>query len=196
MAKGNIVKPPVNDGIRVEIVVIDDDEVNPIFPVDDHNVGHEFISNPVDDSPPTFDKDVQPVPVVDLPVKGQTVETNFPTSYQAEGMIPPMFITCLLDNIRSMEGRVVEMSAHQDIVEAENLKLKEQLDADTKSLLCVKNHKNRLIQRVLKLQNENDKNEEKVRELNAQITLMQFKGPSHNSAKGVNIQVFSAHVNL
>ena len=67
---------------------------------------------------------------------------------------------------------MTEMSAHRDIVEAENLNLKEQLDAENKSLLRVKKHKNRLIRRVLKLQNENNKNEEKVRELNAQITLM------------------------
>ena len=125
MAKGNIVKPPVNDGICVENVMINNDERNPVFPVDDHNVGHEFISNPANDSPPAFDKDARPVPVVDLPVKGQTVETNLPSSYQAEGMIPPMFITCLLDKIRSMEGRVTEMSAHRDVVEAKNLKLKE-----------------------------------------------------------------------
>ena len=125
MAKGNIVKPPVNDGIRVETVMIDDDEINPVLPVDDHNVGHEFISNPADDNPPAFDKDVQPIPIGDLPVKGQTVETNLPSSYQVEGVIPPMFITCLLDKIRSMEGRVTEMSSHRDVVEAENLKLKE-----------------------------------------------------------------------
>ena len=81
-------------------------------------------------------------------------------------------------------------------MEAENLKLKEQLDADTKSLLRVEKHKNRLIRRVLKLQNENDKNEEKVRELNVQITLMQFKGPSQNPSSCVNIQVFNAPVNL
>ena len=60
----------------------------------------------------------------------------------------------------------------------------------------VKKHKNRLIRRVLKLQNENDRNEERVRELNAQVTLMQFKVKSSNPAKGVNIQVFNAPVNL
>ena len=63
-------------------------------------------------------------------------------------------------------------------------------------MLCVKKHKNRMIRRVLKLQNENVKNEEKVRELNAQITLMQFKGQSQNPLSGVNIQVFNAPVNL
>ena len=37
------------------------------------------------------------------------------------------------------------------------------------------------------LQNDNQKYEEKVRELNAQVTLMQFKGHSQNPANGVNI---------
>ena len=111
-------------------------------------------------------------------------------------MIPLMLITCLLDKIRSMEGRVTEMSAHRDVVEAENLKLKEQLGADNKSLLRIKKHKNRLIRRFLKLQNENVKNEEKVRELNAQITQMQFKGHLQSPSSGVNIQVFNAPVIL
>ena len=46
----------------------------------------------------------------------------------------------------------------------------------------------------MKLQRENQKNEEKVSELNAQVTLMQFKGHSQNPASGVNIQVFNAPV--
>ena len=74
--------------------------------------------------------------------------------------------------------------------------MKENIDSDIKSLLRLKKHKNRLIHRILKLQNENNKNEEKVRELNAQVTLMQFKGPSQNPSSGVNIQVFNAPVNL
>ena len=55
---------------------------------------------------------------------------------------------------------------------------------------------NKLIRRVLKLQNENDKNEEKVQELNAQVALMQFKGQSQSQSSGVNIQVFNAPVKL
>ena len=47
------------------------------------------------------------------------------------------------------------------------------------------------------MQDENDKKEEKVRELNAQIALMQFKvAPSPSHSSGVNIQVFNAPVNL
>ena len=81
MAKGNVVKSPVNDGVRDKTVVIDDEEYQPVLPVYNHNVGPESISNPVEGSPPTFDKDVGPDPVVDLPVKGKPVETNVLGSY-------------------------------------------------------------------------------------------------------------------
>ena len=60
----------------------------------------------------------------------------------------------------------------------------------------MRNHKNKLIRRVLKLQDENGKNDEKVRELNAQIALMQFRAPSPSQSSGVNIQVFNVPVNL
>ena len=94
-----------------------------------------------------FDKDIRVDPVVDPPAKGKTIETNVSGSYQVGDMIHPLFVNCLLDKIHSMEGRVIEMLAYREIVETENLKLKEQLDADNKSLL---RHKNRLIRRVLK----------------------------------------------
>ena len=196
MAKGNAVKSPVNDGVRVETIVIDDEEVDPVFPIDNHNVAHESISNPADDSLPTSTKDVRVDPIVDPPAKGKPIEANLSDSYQVGDMMHPMFVNCLLDKIHSMEGRVIEMLAYRDIVETVNLNLKEQLDAENKPLLRVKKHKNRLIRRVLKLQNETDKNEERVRELNAQVTLMYFKGQSSNPAKGINIQVFNAPVNL
>ena len=95
-----------------------------------------------------------------------------------------------------MEGEVIEVIADHDAIKAENVKLKEKVDLDDKYLLRLKNHKNRLIRRILKLQNENNKSEEKVRELNAQVTLMQFKGQSLNPTNGVNIQVFNAPINL
>ena len=62
-------------------------------------------------------------------------------------------------------------------------------------MLRLKKHKNSLIRRVMKLQHMNNRNEERVRELNAQVTLMQFKGHPMNPANGVNIQVFNAPVN-
>ena len=48
----------------------------------------------------------------------------------------------------------------------------------------------------MELQNDNQKNEEKMCELNAQVTLMQFKGHLQNPTNGVNIQVFNAPVKL
>ena len=49
---------------------------------------------------------------------------------------------------------------------------------------------------LMKLQTDNQKNEEKMHELNAQVTLMQFKCHSQNPANGVNIQVFNAPFKL
>ena len=88
------------------------------------------------------------------------------------------------------------MVAHRDAMKAENTRMKEKSDSDDKGLLRPKKHKNRLMRRVLKLQNESQKSEEKVHELNAQVTLMQFKGHSQNPVNGVNIQVFNAPMKL
>ena len=162
VAKGHHVKSPVSNSVHVETVVLDDEEQNPIFPDVGHGIEHEFISNPTDDPPPVFNKHLRVDTVVDPPAKGKTVETDLPRSYQAGDMIHPLFVNCLLDKIHRMEGRVTEILAYRDIVETENLKLKEQLDADNKSLMHVKKNKNRLIRRVLKLQNENSRNEERV----------------------------------
>ena len=91
-------------------------------------------------------------------------------------MMHPLFINCLLDKIRKMEERMNEVVANRDSMEADNLKLKEKVDLSDKHLVRLKNHKKKLITRVLKLQSENDKNEEKLRELNAQVALMKFRG--------------------
>ena len=74
--------------------------------------------------------------------------------------------------------------------------LKEKVDESSQHLLRLKNHKNKLIRMVLKLQDKNEKSEEKLCELNAQIALMQFKAPSPSQSSGFNIQVFNAPVNL
>ena len=95
-----------------------------------------------------------------------------------------------------MEERVNEVVENHDLMKADNVELKEKVVLSDKQLLCLKNHKNKLIRRVLKLQDENDKNEEKLRELNAQIALMQFKVQLPSQSSGVNIQVFNAPVNL
>ena len=111
-------------------------------------------------------------------------------------MIHPLFVNCLLDKMHRLEEEVTEMVTLRDAMNADNLRLKEKVDSDDKCVLCLKKHKNRLIHRVMKLQNDNQKNEVKVRELNAQVTLMQFKGHSQNPTNGVNIQVFNAPVKL
>ena len=91
---------------------------------------------------------------------------------------------------------MMEMVASTDSVKAENVRLQEKFDSADKSILHLKRHKNKLIQRILKLQHENCKNKEKVHELNAQVTLMQLKGHSQTPfsqipVTGVNIQVFN-----
>ena len=64
----------------------------------------------------------------------------------------PLFINCLLEKIRRMEERVTEIVSNRDVMEADNLKLKEKVDLSDKHLVRLKNHKNKLIRRVLKLQ--------------------------------------------
>jgi len=100
------------------------------------------------------------------------VHANSLGVYCVADMAHPLFINRLLDKIRSMEDRVGEMAVNRDLIKAENAMLKEKVNANDQQLLRLRNHKNKLIRRVLKLQDENDKNEEKVRELNAQIALM------------------------
>ena len=95
-----------------------------------------------------------------------------------------------------MEDKMNEIVASQGLLRADNVKLKTKVDVSDQHLLRLKNHKNKLIRRVLKLQDENAKSEEKLHELNAQIALMQFKAPSPSQSSGVNIQVFNAPVNL
>ena len=141
-------------------------------------------------------KNLQVDPVVDSPVKDKSVEANLPGFYRTGEMVHPLFVNCFLDKIHRLEKEVTDMAAHCGDIKAENLRMKEKVDSDDKCLLRLKNHKNRLIRRILKLQNENHKNEEKVHDLNAQVTLMQFKGHSQNPTNGVNIQVFNAPLKL
>ena len=142
------------------------------------------------------EKDAQEEHVIDRPFKAKSIETRSPVLHDVGDMMHPLFINCLLDKIRKMEERMNEVVANRDSMEADNLKLKEKVDLSDKHLVRLKNHKNKLIRRVLKLQTENDKNEEKIRELNAQVALMQFRGQSSSQSSGVNIQVFNAPVNL
>ena len=151
------------------------------------------------DSPSTVDKKVQKVLVdctSDSVVKEKPVKTTSAVSRGIGETIHPMFITCLLDKVRRMEDKMNEIVASRDLLRADNEGLKVKVDESNQHLVRLKNHKNKLIRRVLKLQDENEKSEEKLRELNAQIALMQFKAPSPSQPSGVNIQVFNAPVNL
>jgi len=108
----------------------------------------------------------------------------------------PLFISCLLDRVRRMEEKMNEIVASRDLLKVDNAGLKVKVDESNQHLSRLRNHKNKLIRRVLKLQDVNEKSEEKLRELNAQIALMQFKAPSPSQSSGVNIQVFNAPVGL
>ena len=74
-------------------------------------------------------------------------------------MMHPLFINCILDKIHRMEERVNEVAANHDLMKAVNFELKEKVVSRDKQLLRLKKHKNKLIRRVLKLQDDNDKNE-------------------------------------
>jgi len=116
--------------------------------------------------------------------------------HESSENIHPLFVNCLLDKVRRMEERIREVSASRDLLQIDNMGMKEKIDVSNKHLVRLKCHKNKLIRRVLKLQDANERNEEKLRELNAQIALMQFKTPSPSHSSGVNIQVFGAPVNI
>ena len=134
--------------------------------------------------------------MIDSVVNEKSVKTTSASSRGIGEAIHPMFVNCLLDKVRRMEEKMNEIVVSRDLLAIDNRGLKEKVDASDKHLLRLRNHKNKLIRRVLKLQNENERNEEKLRELNAQIALIQFKAPSPSQSSGVNIQVFNAPVNL
>ena len=196
MTKGQPVKTPMSDSAHIETVVIDDEAGDPSFPVNDQSVEHEFDLNHDHDNPPAIDKEIQVDPVIGHPTKEKHVKSSSPSSYGIDGMMHPLFVNCLLEKNCRMEERVSEVVANRGLMKADNVMLKEKVDVTDKQLLRLKNHKNKLTRRVLKLQNENEKNEEKLWELNAQIALMQFKTQSPSQSSGVNIQVFNAPVNL
>ena len=50
-----------------------------------------------------------------------------------------------------MELEIMEMVEHSDSMKAENISLKEKSDSTGKCILRLKRHKNKLIQRVMKL---------------------------------------------
>ena len=194
-SKVNVVKSPVENNKDIEMVVLDEEENRP---VSHHgpDLNHEPIIHHVENSPHVSDKNLQVDSVPDPPIKGKSVEVDLPGSYRMGEAIHPLFVNCLLDKIHRMEVEITEMVAYSDAMKTENVSLKAKSDLADKCILRLKRHKNKLIQRVMKLQHENRKNEERVPELNAQVTLMLLKGYSQapcsqSLATGVNIQVFN-----
>ena len=159
VSNGSTIKPSVNKNIDIQTIVLDDEEQNPVLPDDGCDIERESTSNPTDNSPHESDKNLQVDPVVDPPVKGKSVEANLPGSYRIGEMVHPLFVNCLLDKIHRMEGELTEMVTQYDVIKAESIKLKEKVDSDDKCVLRLKKHKNRLIRRILKFQNENHKSE-------------------------------------
>ena len=105
---------------------------------------------------PVFDKGVREDSVIDSPAKENPVGTSPPNFHYMGDMMHPLFINCFLDKIRRMEERVNEVVSNRDLMEANNMKLKEKVDLSDKHLVRLKNHKNKMIRRVLKLQSDND----------------------------------------
>ena len=89
-----------------------------------------------------------------------------------------------------------EIAANRDLMKSDNVVLQKKVEVSDQQIVRLRNHKNKLIRRVLKLLYENEKSEEKVCELNAQIALMQFRAPPPSPSSGINIQVFHAPVKL
>ena len=116
--------------------------------------------------------------VLDPQIKGKPAIGDPAGSYWISEAIHPLFVNCLLDKLRRMEIEIKELVALNDSVKAENTRLQENSDTADKCILRLKRHKNKLIRRVLKLQHTNHKNKERLHELNAQVALIQLKGPS------------------
>ena len=172
LAKVSVVKSSVSNNKDIETIVLDGKEVKFVLPDDGLDIDHEPIVNHADNSPHVSDTNPQVDPVVDPPIKGKSIEANLPRSCRIDEVMHPLFVNCLLDKIHRMEEGVTEMVGHGDSIKDENIILKEKSDLDDKGILPLKKHKNMLIRRVMKLQRENQKNEEKISELNSQVTLM------------------------
>ena len=80
-AKVSTVKPSVNNTIDIEIVVIDDEEGNPVLSSDGLDIDHEPVVNHADNISPVSDKNRQVDPMVDPPAKDKSVEANLPGPY-------------------------------------------------------------------------------------------------------------------
>ena len=103
LAKVSTVKSSVSKSINIEIVVIDDEEENPVSLNDGLDVDHEPVVNHANNSPHVSDENLQVHPVVDPPAKDKSTEANLPGFYRIGEMVHPLFVNCLLDKIHRME---------------------------------------------------------------------------------------------
>ena len=191
VAKANAVKPSVKDIKDIETIVLDDEEHGPISH-DCHDVDPEPVTHPIERNPHIPDMDPEMDSVSDPQIKGKAVEGSPAGSYRFNEAVHPLFVNRLLDKIRRMEIEMKEVVALNDSVKAENMKLQENSDSADKCILRLKRHKNMLIRKVQKFYRKNHRNKERIREMNAQVALMQLKGPSQVPfyqipANGVNI---------
>ena len=103
---------------------------------------------------PAVDKEVREVLVdhmADSIVKEKPVKITSTVLRGTGETIHPLFISCLLDKVRRMEDRMNEIVASRDLMKTDNVELRAKVDESGQQLLRLKNHKNKLIRRVLKL---------------------------------------------
>ena len=138
------------------------------------------------------DRDPKMDSMPDPQINSKPAEGDPAGSYRFNEAVHPLFVNRLLDKIRRMEIEIKEVVELNDSVKAENTRLQENSDSADKCILRLKRHKNMLIRKVQKFYRENHRNKERICELNAQVALMQLKGPSQDPfsqmpANGVNI---------
>ena len=165
------VPSPVNDNVihhdlmtdpvgQSHPVTVEEISENPSFSVEIQPIRPNVDVTPECESPPAVDKKIPEVPVdymTDSVVNEKSVKTTSAFSRGIGETIHPMFVNCLLDKVRRMEEKMNEIVASRDLLRIDNQGLKEKVVASDQHLLRLRNHKNKLIRRVLKLQDENER---------------------------------------
>ena len=136
------------------------------------------MTHPTEHSPHIPDKDPQMDSMPDPQIKGKTAEGDPVGSYLISEPVHPLLVNCLLDKIRHMEIEIKELVTLNDSVKAENTRLQENFDSADKCIQRWKQQRKLLMWKAQKFYYKNHKNEERIRELNAQVALMQLKGSS------------------
>ena len=196
--KANTVKPYVKDSKDIEMIVLDDQEYGPV-PHDFVDMDLEPVTHPAENIPhiPNICPHRDSVP--DSQIKGKPAKGVLAGAYQFSETVHPLFVNHLLDKLRCMEMEIKEVVALNDFVKAENMRLQANFDSADKRIQRLKQQKKLLMRKVQKFYRKNHKNEERIREINAQVALMQLKGSSQAPfsqipTTGVNIQVYNTPV--